>query len=106
MLIDTFLYNRILCFNKEKYKLEDEENMKKMEAKFVLVDYMQRVKDMLCSDELNYLSPGHKKKIEVAIRKVRHWLEENPDELAECQQYEDKRDMLENTYDRITAKYT
>ncbi|KAM5572746.1 heat shock cognate 70 kDa protein-like [Rosa sericea] len=88
----------------EKYKLEDEENKKKMEAKFALVDYMHTIKDMVSSDELKDLSRGHKKKIEVAVRKVRHWLEENQDQLAECEEYEDKREKLENTYNRIIAK--
>ncbi|PRQ38961.1 putative Heat shock protein 70kD [Rosa chinensis] len=75
-----------------------------MEAKFALVDYMHTIKDMVSSDELKDLSRGHKKKIEVAVRKVRHWLEENQDQLAECEEYEDKREKLENTYNRIIAK--
>ena len=78
----------------EKYKSEDEENKKKLEAKLVLFDYAYNMKDTVSN--LSKLNRADKKKIVDAVAKTIRWLDENEDQLAECEEYKDKMTRLEN----------
>ncbi|KAK9927449.1 hypothetical protein M0R45_024632 [Rubus argutus] len=86
----------------EKYKLEDEENKKKMEAKFAFADYAYNMKDRVSN--LAQLDEKDKKKIVKAVNKAIRWLNENEDQLAECEEYENKRTRLENICNPIMAR--
>ncbi|KAK9927439.1 hypothetical protein M0R45_024622 [Rubus argutus] len=78
----------------EKYKSEDEENKKKLEAKLVLFDYAYNMKDTVSN--LSKLNRADKKKIVDAVAKIIRWLDENENQLAECEEYKDKMTKLEN----------
>ncbi|KAK9927437.1 hypothetical protein M0R45_024620 [Rubus argutus] len=78
----------------EKYKSEDEENKKKLEAKLVLFDYAYNMKDTVSN--LSKLNRADKKKIVDAVAKTIRWLDENENRLAECEEYKDKMTKLEN----------
>ncbi|XP_062013850.1 heat shock cognate 70 kDa protein 2-like [Rosa rugosa] len=77
-----------------KYKSEDEENKKKLEAKLVLFDYTYNMKDTVSN--LPKLNRADRKKISNAVEEVIKWLDENENQLAECEEYNSKMKKLEN----------
>ncbi|RRT39411.1 hypothetical protein B296_00051255 [Ensete ventricosum] len=87
----------------EKYKAEDEEHKKKVEAKNALENYAYNMRNTIRDDKISSkLSPGDKKKIEDAIDEAIKWLDSN--QLAEADEFEDKMKELESLCNPIIAK--
>ncbi|THU52807.1 hypothetical protein C4D60_Mb10t07830 [Musa balbisiana] len=87
----------------EKYKAEDEEHKKKVEAKNALENYAYNMRNTIRDDKISSkLSPGDKKKIEDAIDETIKWLDNN--QLAEADEFEDKMKELESLCNPIIAK--
>ncbi|PRQ18036.1 putative Heat shock protein 70 family [Rosa chinensis] len=86
----------------EKYRFEDEENKKKLEAKAALMDYTHDMEEKIPS--LRKLKRADKKKYEDEVAKTSRWLDENENRLAECKEYEDQKKKLENVCNRIIGK--
>ncbi|CAI9774019.1 unnamed protein product [Fraxinus pennsylvanica] len=78
----------------EKYKSEDVEHKKKVEAKIALENYAYNMR--------NPISAADKKKIEDSCESAMHWLEGN--QLAEADEFEDKMKELESIFNPIIAK--
>ncbi|KAF7148891.1 hypothetical protein RHSIM_Rhsim03G0170600 [Rhododendron simsii] len=78
-----------------KYKLEDEEQKKKNEAKNALENYAYNMRNSI-NDEKNgaKIPQANKKKIEAALEQAIQWLDEN--QLAEREEFEDKMKELES----------
>ncbi|THG07391.1 hypothetical protein TEA_013110 [Camellia sinensis var. sinensis] len=73
----------------EKYKSEDEEHKKKVEAKNALENYAYNMRNTIKDEKISTkLPPADKKKIEDAIDQAIHWLDAN--QLAEADEFEDK----------------
>ncbi|KAF3502536.1 hypothetical protein F2Q69_00039996 [Brassica cretica] len=77
----------------EKYKSEDEEHKKKVEAKNALENYAYNMRNTIQDD---------KKKIEDSIEQAIQWLENN--QLGEADEFEDKMKELESICNPIIAK--
>ncbi|KAI8564637.1 hypothetical protein RHMOL_Rhmol03G0196300 [Rhododendron molle] len=77
-----------------KYKLEDEEQKKKYEAKNALENYAYNMRKAI-NDEKNgaKIPPANKRKIEAALEQAIQWLDAN--QLAEMEEFEDKMKELE-----------
>ncbi|KAL7222440.1 hypothetical protein ACSBR1_024184 [Camellia fascicularis] len=87
----------------EKYKAEDEQVKKKVEAKNSLENYAYNMKNTVKDEKFaGKLDPEDKKKIEKAIDEVIEWLDRN--QLAEVEEFEDKLKELENLCNPIIAK--
>ncbi|CAD5186181.1 unnamed protein product [Musa acuminata subsp. malaccensis] len=87
----------------EKYKADDEEHKKKVEAKNALENYAYNMRNTIRDDKISSkLSPGDKKKIEDAIDETIKWLDNN--QLAEADEFEDKMKELESLCNPIIAK--
>nr|XP_010937656.1 probable mediator of RNA polymerase II transcription subunit 37c [Elaeis guineensis] len=87
----------------EKYKAEDEEHRKKIDAKNALENYAYNMRNTIKDDKIaSKLSPSDKKKIEDAIEKTIQWLDGN--QLAEADEFEDKMKELESLCNPIIAK--
>nr|GEZ16073.1 heat shock cognate 70 kDa protein 2-like [Tanacetum cinerariifolium] len=87
----------------EKYKSEDEEHKKKVEAKNALENYAYNMRNTVKDEKIGEkLTPGDKKKIEDAIDEAIAWLDAN--QLAEADEFEDKMKELENVCNPIIAK--
>ncbi|PRQ18029.1 putative Heat shock protein 70kD [Rosa chinensis] len=87
----------------EKYKLEDREKKKKMEAKLALKDYASNMVDTV-SNILN-LNEADKTQIVDAVETVvMSWLDENENKLAECENYENEMRKLENLCNSMWPK--
>lgn len=87
----------------EKYKAEDEQVKKKVEAKNSLENYAYNIKNTVKDEKFaGKLDPEDKKKIEKAIDEVIEWLDRN--QLAEVEEFEDKLKELENLCNPIIAK--
>ncbi|KAD3068249.1 hypothetical protein E3N88_36129 [Mikania micrantha] len=87
----------------EKYKAEDEEHKKKVDAKNALENYAYNMRNTVKDEKIGEkLSPADKKKIEDAIDEAVSWLESN--QLAEADEFEDKMKELENVCNPIIAK--
>ncbi|KAG1365767.1 Heat shock cognate 70 kDa protein [Cocos nucifera] len=79
----------------EKYKAEDEEHKKKVEAKNALENYAYNIRNIIRDDNISSkLAAADKKKIEDAIEQAIDWLDGN--QLAEAGQFEDKMKELED----------
>ncbi|XP_074267235.1 heat shock 70 kDa protein 4-like [Silene latifolia] len=74
----------------EKYKSDDEERMKKAEAKNALEKYAFSINNMVKNKQ---------KKIEDAINQTLSWLDDN--QLAKVDEFDNKRTELENICNRI-----
>ncbi|KAI4348152.1 hypothetical protein L6164_008911 [Bauhinia variegata] len=73
----------------EKYKAEDEEHKKKVEAKNALENYAYNMRNTIKDEESSSkLSESDKRKIEDAIDQAIQWLDGN--QLAEADEFEDK----------------
>ncbi|KAM5583700.1 hypothetical protein ABKV19_003529 [Rosa sericea] len=87
----------------EKFKLEDENYNKKVEAKVALEIYANDMRNTVSEpSKESKLSGKAKKKILTAVENVIWWLEVNQD--AECDEYEDKLEKLEDLCNPIIAK--
>ncbi|KAJ8421458.1 hypothetical protein Cgig2_005316 [Carnegiea gigantea] len=87
----------------EKYKAEDEEHKKKVEAKNALENYAYNMRNTIKDDKISAkLPPADKKKIEDAIDQAIQWLDAN--QLAEADEFEDKMKELESICNPIIAK--
>jgi heat shock 70kDa protein 1/2/6/8 len=87
----------------EKYKAEDEELKKKVEAKNGLENYAYNMRNTIKDDKIaSKLSVEDKKKIEDAVDGAISWLDSN--QLAEVDEFEDKMKELEGICNPIIAK--
>ncbi|XP_062026036.1 heat shock cognate 70 kDa protein 2-like [Rosa rugosa] len=86
----------------ERYKLEDRENKKKMEAKLALKDYASNTMDTVSN--LPNLNEVDKTKIVDAVETVMRWLDKNENKLAECENYENEMRKLENLCNSMWPK--
>ncbi|KAJ9550057.1 hypothetical protein OSB04_022600 [Centaurea solstitialis] len=78
----------------EKYKAEDEEHKKKVEAKNALENYAYNMRNTIKDDKISSkLSAEDKKKVEDAVEEAIQWLDGN--QLAEVDEFEDKMKALE-----------
>lgn len=87
----------------EKYKAEDEEVKKKVEAKNALENYAYNMRNTVKDEKIGgKLGAGDKEKIESAVNEAIDWLEKN--QLAEVDELEDKLKELEGLCNPIIAK--
>ena len=87
----------------EKYKAEDEEVKKKVEAKNSLENYAYNMRNTVRDEKFaGKLDPADKQKIEKAIDEAIEWLDGN--QLAEVDELEDKLKELEGLCNPIIAK--
>ncbi|EAY89450.1 hypothetical protein OsI_10982 [Oryza sativa Indica Group] len=87
----------------EKYKAEDEEHKKKVDAKNSLENYAYNMRNTIKDDKIaSKLPEADKKKIEDAIDGAISWLDSN--QLAEAEEFEDKMKELEGVCNPIIAK--
>ncbi|KAH0886575.1 hypothetical protein HID58_062671, partial [Brassica napus] len=87
----------------EKYKSEDEEHKKKVEAKNALENYAYNMRNTIQDEKIGEKLPAaDKKKIEDAIEQAIQWLENN--QLGEADEFEDKMKELESICNPIIAK--
>ncbi|KAF8021663.1 hypothetical protein BT93_G1956 [Corymbia citriodora subsp. variegata] len=87
----------------EKYKAEDEEVKKKVDAKNALENYAYNMRNTVRDDKFaGKLDPADKQKIEKAIDEAIEWLDRN--QLAEVDELEDKLKELEGLCNPIIAK--
>ncbi|PUZ36331.1 hypothetical protein GQ55_9G029900 [Panicum hallii var. hallii] len=87
----------------EKYKSEDEEHKKKVEAKNSLENYAYNMRNTIQDEKIaSKLPADDKKKIEDAVKQAIQWLDSN--QLAEVEEFEDKMKELEGLCNPIIAK--
>ncbi|CAD6236011.1 unnamed protein product [Miscanthus lutarioriparius] len=87
----------------EKYKAEDEEVKKKVDAKNTLENYAYNMRNTIKDDKIASKLPAEdKKKIEDAVDSAISWLDSN--QLAEVDEFEDKMKELEGICNPIIAK--
>ncbi|CAB4288879.1 unnamed protein product [Prunus armeniaca] len=87
----------------EKYKAEDEEVKKKVDAKNALENYAYNMRNTVKDDKFaGKLDPADKEKIEKAVEDAINWLERN--QLAKVDELEDKLKELEGLCNPIIAK--
>uniref|UniRef100_A0A6N2M5E8 Uncharacterized protein n=1 Tax=Salix viminalis TaxID=40686 RepID=A0A6N2M5E8_SALVM len=87
----------------EKYKAEDEEVKKKVDAKNSLENYAYNMRNTVKDEKFaGKLGPADKQKIEKAIDETIEWLERN--QLAEVDEFADKQKELEDLCNPIVAK--
>jgi L1 cell adhesion molecule like protein len=87
----------------EKYKAEDEQVAKKVEAKNGLENYAYSMRNTLRDDKISgKISPDDKSKMEKAIEDALHWLESN--QLAEVEEFEHQQKELEGVCSPIISR--
>ncbi|KAI3777968.1 hypothetical protein L2E82_06879 [Cichorium intybus] len=87
----------------EKYKAEDEEHKKKVEAKNTLENYAYNMRNTISDEKVSAkIAAGDKKKMEDAIEQTISWLDAN--QLGEVDEFEDKMKELEGICNPIIAK--
>ncbi|XP_004507753.1 heat shock 70 kDa protein [Cicer arietinum] len=87
----------------ERYKAEDEEVKKKVEAKNSLENYAYNMRNTIKDEKISgKLSVEDKEKIEKAVEDAIVWLEGN--QLGEVEEFEDKQKELEGICNPIIAK--
>ena len=87
----------------EKYKAEDEQVKKKVEAKNKLENYAYSMRNTVKDDKVaGKLAAADKQKIEKAVDETVEWLDGN--QLAEVDEFEDKLKELEGLCNPIIAK--
>ncbi|VAH08118.1 unnamed protein product [Triticum turgidum subsp. durum] len=87
----------------ERYKAEDEEHKKKVDAKNALENYAYNMRNTVKDDKIaSKLGADDKKKVEEAIEGTISWLDAN--QLAEADEFEDKMKELEGICNPIIAK--
>ncbi|KAJ1410018.1 Heat shock protein 70 family [Sesbania bispinosa] len=86
----------------EKYKAEDEEVKKKVDAKNSLENYAYNMRNTVKDEKIGgKLNPADKQKIEKAVDETIEWLDRN--QLAEVEEFEDKLKELEGLCNPIIA---
>jgi L1 cell adhesion molecule like protein len=87
----------------EKYKAEDEEHKKRIEAKNSLENYAFNMRNTIRDDKVGgKLSSEDKETVEKAVEEAIQWLDSN--QLAEVDELEDKLKQLESTCSPIISK--
>ncbi|KAF7147462.1 hypothetical protein RHSIM_Rhsim03G0258400 [Rhododendron simsii] len=87
----------------EKYKAEDEEVKKKVEAKNEMENYAYNMRNTIKDEKIaSKLDPVDKRRIEKAVEEALEWLEKN--QLAEVDELEDKLKELESICSPIISK--
>ncbi|XP_023515710.1 heat shock 70 kDa protein [Cucurbita pepo subsp. pepo] len=87
----------------EKYKAEDEEVKKKVEAKNALENYAYNMRNTVRDEKFaGKLNPDDKQKIEKSVEDTIEWLDRN--QLAEVDELEDKLKELEGVCNPIIAR--
>ncbi|KAL2464344.1 Heat shock 70 kDa protein 5 [Forsythia ovata] len=87
----------------ERYKAEDEEVKKKVEAKNALENYAYNMRNTVKDEKFaSKLDPSEKQKIESAVEEAIEWLDRN--QLAEVDELEDKLKELEGICNPIISK--
>lgn len=87
----------------EKYRAEDEEVKKKVEAKNSLENYAYNIRNTVRDDKFgSKLNSDDKEKIEKAIEETIEWLDRN--QLAEVDELEDKLKELESLCNPIISR--
>ena len=87
----------------EKYKAEDEEHKKKIEAKNGLENYAYNMKNTMNDDNVGgKIDPDDKAKITAAVEETISWLDGN--QTAEIDEFEDKLKELEGICNPIISK--
>ncbi|GJP29213.1 hypothetical protein CLOM_g19153 [Closterium sp. NIES-68] len=87
----------------EKYKDDDEQHKRRVEAKNALENYSYGMRNTVRDDKIGgKLSPADKKAIEKAVDETIDWLEKN--QLADVDEFEDKQKELEGMCNPIIAK--
>ncbi|EFJ11785.1 hypothetical protein SELMODRAFT_125427 [Selaginella moellendorffii] len=87
----------------EKFKAEDDEARKKIDARNALENYAYNMRNTIRDDNVaGKLDPADKKKIEEAINKTIEWLDAN--QLAEVEELEDKQKELEGICNPVIAR--
>ncbi|CAK9881504.1 unnamed protein product [Sphagnum jensenii] len=87
----------------EKYKAEDEEVKKKVDAKNGLENYAYNMKNTIRDDKIaGQLNPSDKQAIEQAVETAIQWLDQN--QLAEVEEFEHKQKELEGICNPIIAR--
>lgn len=87
----------------EKYKAEDEEVKKKVEAKNELENYAYNMRNTIKDEKIaSKLAPADKQRIEKAVEEALEWLEKN--QLAEVDELKDKLEELESICSPIISK--
>lgn len=87
----------------EKYKAEDEEVKKKIDAKNGLENYAYNMRNTVRDEKFaGKLDPADKEKIEKAVNSTIEWLDSN--QLGEAEEFEDKQKELENLCNPIISK--
>ncbi|KAG6578711.1 heat shock cognate 70 kDa protein 2-like [Cucurbita moschata] len=87
----------------EKYKADDEEHKKKIEAKNSLENFAYNMRNTVRDGKFSsQMDPADKKKIEDAIEHALQWLDNN--QLAEVDEIEDQMKELQNICNPIVAK--
>ncbi|KAK2976847.1 hypothetical protein RJ640_009298 [Escallonia rubra] len=86
----------------EKYKAEDEEHKKRVDAKVALENYAYKMRSTVNDQKTNYMIPeADKKKVQDAVVQAIYWLDRN--QLAEVDEFNYKRKELESTCNPIIA---
>ncbi|KAL3521088.1 hypothetical protein ACH5RR_019237 [Cinchona calisaya] len=87
----------------EKYKFEDEQHRKKVEAKIALEKYAYNIRNSLNDKKISdMLYPAEKKEVEDAIEHSLEWLQRN--QLAQANEFEDNMKELEGIWNPIIAE--
>lgn len=87
----------------EKYKSEDEEVKRKVEAKNSLENYTYNLRNSVRDEKIaGQLSTEDKEKLEKAVNETIAWLEAN--QLAEVDEFEDKQKELESICNPILSR--
>lgn len=87
----------------EKYKAEDEEHKKKVDAKNSLENYAYNMRNTIKDEKIaSKLAASDKKQMEEAAESAVQWLDAN--QLAEVDECADKLKQLENLCNPIIAK--
>ncbi|XP_026451220.1 probable mediator of RNA polymerase II transcription subunit 37c [Papaver somniferum] len=74
----------------ERYKLEDEENKKKVELRNSFEEYIKDMRNAICDKR----PPVGKSKIDAAVNKASQWLDSN--ELGDLEEIRDQMQEFEN----------
>lgn len=87
----------------EKYKAEDEEVKKKVEAKNAMENYAYNMRNTIKDEKIaSKLDPADKQRIEKTVEEALEWLEKN--QFAGVDELEDKLEELESICSPIISK--
>ncbi|MCO5612266.1 hypothetical protein L7F22_066531 [Adiantum nelumboides] len=86
----------------EKYKAEDEDVKKKVEAKNSLENYSHNMRNTIRNDKIAGKLDAADKKIEDAVDEAIQWLDHN--QLAKTEEFEDNMQELEGGCNPIIAR--